>query len=777
MAIDKQALMRELRKKPERYWKVKLFEEKGFVRKQCKKCGKFFWTSVENQQTCNDSTCKPYTFIGKPLTKKKLTYIETWEVIRKFFERKDHKVLDTFPVVCRWFPLYFTIAGIVDFYRLNDSELSFEFPANPSIVNQVCLRFNDIPNVGVTGKHYSCFSMINQQSLYDGKNGYWKDTCIDLDFELLNKAFGIDKNEINFIEDAWIGPSAFGSSLEFHAAGLELGNAVFTEFIGTPDNYREMKEKVIDMGAGLNRLAWFTQGTPTSYDVVFGDVMKRLLKESNVEYDKKFFERYSIFAGSLDIDEIQDMKLARIWVANQLKTTPDEIERKVAAIEALYAIADHTKNLMFALSDGGIPSNTGGGHNLRVVLRRAQSFLEKYNWSFKLMDVIQWHEEFLRKMFPNIQDKLKEIERIISIEESRFKDSKERTRRIIETFKKENRTPTQEDLIKYYDSEGIPPEEFVEAGMNIEIPARFYSQVTARHVQGRITEEKMQFDTKNIPETELLYYKDAYLFDFKAKALKLFPENWVVLDKTAFYPLGGGQIFDTGTIDGIKVLNVMKIKNVVLHKLEKEIKEGKAVEGKIDKERRLQIMRHHTATHIMLAAARKVLGPHVWQSGSEKTEEKARVDIAHYESLTEKEMEEIENEANKIIEKDYAVEIEWMQRLKAEQKYGFVIYQGGVVPQKELRIVSIGNIDHEADGGTQVKSTKEVGFIRLIRSKRIADGVVRLEYVAGDAAENYLKEREKMLKEVADKLNVKENEVPDAVKKLFEGWKRKRKKK
>jgi alanyl-tRNA synthetase len=123
------------------------------------------------------------------------------------------------------------------------------------------------------------------------------------------------------------------------------------------------------------------------------------------------------------------------------------------------------------------------------------------------------------------------------------------------------------------------------------------------------------------------------------------------------------------------------------------------------------------------------------------------------------------------------VEINWLPRLKAEQKYGFVIYQGGVVPQKELRIVSIGNIDHEADGGTQVKSTKEVGFFKLNHAKRIADGVVRLEYTAGDVTENYLKDKERILKEVAQKLKVKENEVPAAVKKLFEEWKQKRKQK
>jgi alanyl-tRNA synthetase len=143
--------------------------------------------------------------------------------------------------------------------------------------------------------------MVNQQSLYDGKKGYWKDKCMDLDFELLTKAFGIKEKEINFIEDAWVGPSAFGGSLESHVGGIELSNSVFTEFVGTPDNYKEMKEKVIDVGIGLERLAWISQGTPTSYDVAFGDAMKKLLKESEVEYDKKFFERYSIFSGSFNL--------------------------------------------------------------------------------------------------------------------------------------------------------------------------------------------------------------------------------------------------------------------------------------------------------------------------------------------------------------------------------------------------------------------------------------------------------------------------------------------
>jgi len=782
MAIDKKMLMRQFQKTPERYWKVKLFEEEGWIRKQCKHCGKFFWTLEKLQEICNDASCRTYDFIGRPPTKKRMNYFEVWKSIEKYFVKNKHKSLPMFPVVCRWFPLYFTIAGIVDFYRLNDSELTFEFPpgTNPSVVNQICLRYNDIPNVGVNSKSFTCFGMINQQSLFDParKIGYWKDKCIELDYELLTKVFGIKPEKINFIEDVWAGPTAFGPCLEFHVQGLELGNAVFTEFVGTPESYREMKKKVIDVGIGWDRFAWIANGTPTIYDCVFGDVMKKLLKESKIDYDKEFFARYARFSGSLNVDEVADMRLARIWVANQLKTTVEEIEKKVAGIEALYAVADHTRNLAFAIADGGIPSNTGGGYNLRVVLRRSLSFIDKYKWQFGLMNVIDWHIDFLKKMFPHLKKRRDEIEKIVKIEEQRYRQTKNRIVRIVETIKQQNQQLTEEDLIRYYDTEGITPEQFVEAGLQVEIPAKFYARVTERHVMGKTEQEKLAIDVSNYPKTELLYYKNQTLTSFRAKVVKVFGGEWIILDKTAFYPTGGGQIHDTGTIDDAAVVDVQKIKGVVLHKVAMEIDdgiEGMEVECRIDRATRERIMRHHTATHIMIAAARKVLGEHVWQSGSEKTEEKARLDIAHYKALTDKKIEKIEDEANTLVARNLPVKVEWLPRGKAEKKYGFRIYQGGVVPQETLRIVSIGNIDHEADGGTQVAETGEVGNILLLRSKRIADGTVRLEYVAGDVAVNLLREKERILSEAARKLNVKENELPKAVSSLFEEWKRLRK--
>jgi alanyl-tRNA synthetase len=771
--LTKKDLIKELQKNPNRYWKVKLFDDLGFKRKQCKKCRKFFWT-LTDREICDDATCRPYGFIGNSPAKKPLDYFETWKVIEKFFVKNGHTSIKRYPTVCRWFPLYFTLAGIVNFYRRENGNLTFEFPANPIIQTQPCLRFNDIPNVGINSKSYSCFLMIQQSSLYDGKQGYWKDRCIELDFDLLTKVFGIKPEEIVFIEDAWIGPGAFGNSLEYYVQGLELGNAVFTEFLGTPDNFREMKEKVIDMGAGHERFCWITQGTLTSYDSVFGPVIEKLKKLCEIEYNEEFLSKYFKLVGVLDINEIRDLRLARKNIANQLKISLEELEKQVEKLEALYALADHSRTLAFAISDGGIPSNVAGGYNLRVILRRALSFIDKFKWNLKLEDIVLWHIDYLKKLFPELAEHKDEIARILEIEEKRYKQTKERATRIVERIVEKKEVLDENKLIQLYDSEGITPELLKEFGAKIEIPPDFYAKVTEKHMREKPIEEKIRFDVSEIPPTKLIFYEDPELLEFKAKILKVF-DDWVVLDQTAFFPTGGGQLHDKGFIDGIEVLDVQKIGKVVIHKIKGKIPEGKLVNCKVEKERRQILRKHHTATHIVNAATRKVIGPWIFQHGAEKDVDKARLDITHFDAFTEEEIEKIEEEANKVVEKNLPVKIEVLPRGKAEQKYGFRIYQGGAIPEKNLRIVSIGNIDIEACGGLHCRSTGEVGFITILRTKRIQDGINRLEYCSGEVALKHLKEKEKVLKEVAEKLKVKEEKVPEAIKKLFEEWKKKRK--
>lgn len=768
--MDKKTLIKEFQKKPERYWKVELFDELGFVRRKCEKCGKFFWTITE-QKICNDSSCRGYDFIGRPPTKRKLDFLKTWDVIKKFFVKNGHTFLNPYPLACRWYPLlYFVNAGIVNFYRIENGRLDFEFPANPSILSQPCLRFNDLPNVGINGKSYSCFFMIQQSSLFNGKSGYWKDRAVELDFELLTKVFGIKPSEIVFIEDAWLSPVAFGPSLEYHVQGLELGNIVFTEFEGTPSKFKEMREKVIDMGGGHERFCWITQGTPTSFDAVFAPILKKLKKIVSLEYDKKFFLKYAKHIGFIDVQEMQDIKLARKKIARKLNISASELEEKVKEIESLYIITEHARGLALALGEGNLPSNVGGGYNLRVILRRALSLIDKFNWPIELEDVIIWHLKYLRKLFPKLIENEEGIRKILEVEKKRYKNTKIRVNRIIQRLA--GKKISEDELIKLYESEGVTPEQ-----LGIKTPPQFYSRITEKHLgEKKVEEKRIALDVSNLPPTKILYYDP--IFSFKAKVLKV-SGNFVVLDKTAFYPRSGGQEPDFGYINNYKVINVEKIGEVIVHETKEcKLKKGQIVSCKIDKKRRLILSKHHTATHIINSVARKVLGKHVWQHSAFKDVDKARLDITHYNSLTEKQVEEIEKNANKIVEKGLPIKTQVLERGKAEQKYGFRIYQGGAIPEKKLRIVSIGRVDVEACSGTHniLKKTSDVGFILILKTKRIQDGIVRIEFVSDKVALNYLKEKEKILRKIARELGVKEKDVPKAVEKLFKRWKKLRKK-
>lgn len=775
--LTKKELVQKFQKEDPDYWKVELFEQKGFIKKKCISCGKTFWTLEEGRQVCPDQPCQNYEFLGKPPTKKRFDYIQAWKAIEKFFVKNGHESIRRYPVVARWRPdLFFTVASIIDFQRVENGKIVFELPANPLIVPQMCLRFNDIPNVGITGKHSSAFVMVGQHALFNGKSGYWKDRCIELDFKLLTDVFGVPEKEIVFLEDAWLGYGAFGLSLEYFVRGLEIGNAVFTEFLGTPESYKRMDEKVIDMGAGLERFSWISQGTPTVYDAVFGPVIDKLKKATAVEYDEKFFLKYAAIAGNLNFDEVKDMEVARADIANRLNVSVEELKSKVLPLEALYSIADHTKALVFAITDSGLPSNVGGGYNLRVVLRRALNFINKFGWDIKLADVADWHVNYLKKMFPELAGHTEGIEKILEVEEKRYKESKQRAQRIVERLTKQKKSLSEDDMIKLYDSDGITPELMKEAGLDVSVPKDFYVKVTDRHMGESASEEKVTFDVSGLPETKILFYDSPELFEFKAKVLKIFEDKHVVLDQTLFYPTSGGQLHDKGSINGMEIVNVQKIHGVVIHELAGKL-EAEEVVGKVDENRRRILMRHHTATHIVNYAARELLGKHVWQHGAEKDIDKARLDITHYESLSDEEVEKIENLANKIVEKNLPVSTELLSRVEAEKKYGFAIYQGGAIPERNLRIISINKIDHEACGGTHCKNTNDVGYITILRTKRIADGICRIEFCSGDIAVKQLEEKETVLKEVAKQLGIKENDVPRVVEKLFKDWKKKRKEK
>ena len=374
--MDKKEILSKFSTDPERYYNVKLFENQGFERKSCATCKRFYWTIDENRINCPDHSDDTYSFIGNPPTKKRFDYTQAWKEVESFFKKNGHTSVSRYPVVCRWRDdLYFTIASIVDFQRVMGSKVVFEFPANPLVVPQTSLRFKDLENVGVTGRHFSSFCMIGQHSIPNSQ-GYWKDECVDLDYRLVTEQFGVDKKEVVFVEDVWEGGGSFGSSLEFFVKGLELGNAVFTEFQGDLSNYRTLDQQIIDMGAGLERFAWITMGTPTAYDCCFGPITSNLIEQTGIDTNSDLLVRYfSEIAKKFEL--FSDLSEVRKNATKSAGISNEQIDKIITPLEGIYLIIDHIRTLIFAISDGALPSNVGGGYNLRIMLRRIISTMDK----------------------------------------------------------------------------------------------------------------------------------------------------------------------------------------------------------------------------------------------------------------------------------------------------------------------------------------------------------------------------------------------------------------
>ncbi len=764
-------------KNPEQYYAVQTLKEEGFARKQCKTCKKFFWSINTNQEVCGDSSCSGgFRFINNSPAKEPLSYIDVWKRFSKMFKDFGYTPIKRYPVVARWNPTTdFTIASIAAFQPFVVSG-EVKPPANPLVIPQFCLRFGDVDNVGITGSHMTGFTMIGQHMFVDPKD--WNQNKVFQEIHTwLRKGLGIPNKEITYHEDAWAGGGNFGPCMEFFSRGVEIGNQVYMLYEQTPLGNKPLKLKVLDMGMGQERNAWFSQGSASIYDATFPKVCKDLYSKTGLKVDPKLMQEFIPLAGYLNVDEVEDLE--KVWsnIAKQVGTEKEHLKQAILPLSAMYSIGEHARSLLVALNDGGLPSNVGGGYNLRMIARRAYNFIDKYQWNLDLAEVCQWHAEEVKPLFPELLENIEEVKKLLAVEKQKYNNTKQSSARIVAKLVQEQ-IITPEKLVEVYDSQGIQPEVIVEEakkiGKTIKLPDNFYGLVASKHekkVQEHETVKEVGIDTLNIPDTKLLYYKDYKLAECTAKVVKS-QENKLILDQTVFYPTSGGQLHDLGTINNQKVIDAIKQGKVIVHILENNpFKENQVVECKINKERRLQLAQHHTSTHIINAAARIILGKHINQAGAKKTVEKAHIDITHYQSLTEVELQKIEVEANTIIKKAISITKSFMSREEAEKKYGFAIYQGGVPIGNELRIVDIKGIDVEACGGTHLDNTKEAEAIKIIKANKISDGIVRIEFVAGQAAKQVATQEHAAVKSLSHLLDCKEHEVPGRAGELFELWK------
>ncbi len=764
-------------KNPEKYYALDVLKAEGFERRRCKNCSTPFWTVNPEQENCGDPNCAGgFTFIGNSPAKEKLDYVQTWKRFSKLFKDRGYEPIKRYPVVARWRPdVDFVQASIYDFQPYVVSG-EVKPPAKKLVVPQFSLRFNDIDNVGITGSHYTGFVMIGQHAFMPPdewkQEQYFKDI-----YDWLRLGLKLPKNEITFHEDAWAGGGNFGPCMEFFSRGLELGNQVYMMYEQTSAGNRELNLKVLDMGMGHERNTWFTNGTSTSYDSTFPTVIKKLHQITGIKVDSELMARFLPYSSFLNVDEVENID--KVWktISQKIDVDVNELRTKVNQQAALYSVAEHLRTLLVALTDGALPSNVGGGYNLRVIFRRALSLADRNGWQIPVDDICAEHARYLKPLFPELMENLDNVQKILGIEKQKYEATKVKSRKIVENILSRQKDIREDKLLELYDSYGISPEMVREQAGKMEkkviVPEDFYARVAERHQkQDEQKEQEVILKLEGIPETEKLFLEDYKHLDFKATVLKV-SGKYAVLDKTAFYPTSGGQAHDIGEIATDKVVNVFKQGSHVIHEMEHEprFKEGMRVEAHVDKSRREQLAKHHSATHIINAAAKKVLGNHINQAGAKKEMHKAHLDITHYASLSDDELKRIEQEANILVKKAIKINLFFLPRSEAEKKYGMGIYQGGAVPGKEIRIVEIPGVDVEACGGTHLNNTKDIGTIKILKSTKIQDGIVRLTFVAGDVAEQESHKEEKILDEVANILGVKPGQVPLRAEELFKKWK------
>ncbi len=754
-------------------YNLEFFRKMGFTRKKCKSCGAYFW-SLGEADRCFESPCTEYTFLEYSPFNKKLQLGEMRELYLLFFERNGHKRIRRYPVVARWRDdVFFTQASIYDFqpWVINRT---IEPPGNPLVVAQPCVRFNDIDNVGKTGRHFTLFEMLGHHAFNTKENFvYFKDRTVELCHELLTRELGVKPDAISYKEEAWEGGGNRGPSLSVGVGGLELATLVFMMYAKDGEGWKKMEMEVVDTGYGLERYTWMSQATPSAYDAVFKLVPPYLMNERGIKVEPKIIKEYSKVAGLMDIESASDLKLLREKVANNIGINVEELSREIAPLEHIYTLADHTRNIAFLISDSVVPSNVREGYFLRMLIRRSIRALKALGSPTPLSELVALQIKEFSPDFQELREMEDEILKIVDIETMRYEETIAKGREIVEKMEKklENRGFDFEVLAELYESHGLNPElvrEFTK--LPVCVPDNFYAKLAEKHARIE-SEEKTTKLPEDLPPTDTLFYAAPKIREFKAKVVHV-SKDFIVLDKTYFYPEGGGQEYDTGWIDGVAVKNVQKSGKSVLHFVEstERFREGMEVNCIINWERRTQLAVHHTATHIINGAARKVLGKHVWQTGAHKSVELSRLDITHYSNLSREDIRTIEQIANETVLANLKINTMFLERSQAEQRYGFRLYQGGVVPGKEIRIVEIPDFDVEACGGVHCEYTGEVGLIKILRTRRIQDGVVRIEFVAGLRAYREFTKMEDMVFEAANTLKTTPENFSQAFKKFYEDF-------
>jgi alanyl-tRNA synthetase len=820
---------------------IPFWDESGHMRRTCSVTGLYFWTRDNNRTTSGDTHEDPYTFIGSPIIdgfpmRGKELKDSMRSSFLNYFSENSHTQIDPYPVIARWRDdIHLTIASIADF-QPHVTSGQVPPPANPLCISQPCIRLTDVAAVGRSGRHLTTFEMMAHHAFNrpnDGEVVYWIDQCVRFCDDMLVNSFGINPIEITYVENPWSGGGNAGAALEVIVGGLELATLVFMNLEEHEDgdivikglSYREMDLQIIDTGYGLERFCWAAAGTPTIYEAIYPESVswlketigfESMVNDLNLNVDSTaLLSELSRLAGILNIDVGTDVDslystLIERLNAQDIKISVSDLKRLTEPLSAIYAIPDHMHALCNMLGDGLIPSNTKAGYLARMLARRVCRMKSDLNLNLTLAELGKHHIETHLDL-ENFTQNEDGILLLLELEESRYYEMLRKGQSAVNTALQnlpKNATEVPDSILfRLSEERGINPDMVMAISNdlgweNLSVRVGFSADMADRNA--RMTKDAAKIRDKNnflkevFPVTSQDYYLDTNETHFTAEVLHCgeinhesnkisfsnevisTPTHFVILDRTLFYPEGGGQLGDQGYfhLDGTRTISVLDTKieeGVIIHFTDGFLNNGR-IDAEVDNVRRRQLMDHHTAVHIVGGAARDILGPHIRQAGSNKGQRYARIDLTHYSRMSRDLLDKIEDRANDIVQLNPTVEKIILDRAEADSRFGFDIYQGGPPKHQEIRIIKIGDFDVQACGGTHHDEAGSIGELRIVRSSQVQDGVERLQIVAGDTARDHARQQERILSEASEILGVQSEDLPKAVMKFFQEWKSQQKK-
>jgi alanyl-tRNA synthetase len=739
-----------------------------------------------------------------------LTTDELRQKFLDFFFAKGHKIYPSDTIVPKDDPtLLFTSAGMNQFKQ---EFLGKHTQFKRKVTCQKCLRTDDLDKVGKTNSHHTFFEMLGNFSFGD----YFKEEAINFAWEFVVKDLTLPKEKIwisvykqddeaykiwkdkikvtpgriiklgakenfwpaNAPEEGPNGPCGPCSEI-FYDQGEEIGcgrsecspacdcgrfveiwNLVFTQFDRKDKNILEqLPKKNIDTGMGLERMAAVLQGVANNFEI---DIFKPITKQ-----------------------------IMRLTSFNTAKLS-------VGQYSARNAIADHIRAITFAIADGVLPSNDERGYVVRKLIRRAvwhgKSLGVEKPYLYKLVPIVI---QVMKQPYPELLKKREDIAQVVLAEERRFHKTLERAiyfaKEMIAQLRAEGKSTVGGDLaFKLYDTYGLPIEmlEVLVAANGFKLDHQGFMREL--EFQRKSSRKASSMDRGVFVGTLASKYKlkatrfvGEKKFRVQTKVQTLFKQDdlvkeakenetiKIILATTPFYGESGGQIGDSGIIKNgsllLEVFDTQKIDQTIVHLgkvIKGTIRVNDIVQAEIDLERRKNIACNHTATHLLQAALRKVLGEHVRQAGSWVGPDKLRFDFTHFQALTKHEINRVEELVSCEIKKNKKLKVENMSFEEAQKKGALAFF--GEKYQEKVRVIKIGNISLELCGGTHVAQTGEIRLFKIINETSVASGVRRIEAVTAKQAQQFLQKEQERLKELVQMFGTREEDLPEHIDKLLQ---------